>query len=78
MSVSTIELADGRRLSAQCDTYEPLCNFPYQRELVSKKFLGLVGAKLGEARAKALQQAILGVEQLPSVALLLEHARRGA
>ena len=74
LSISTIELTDGRRFTAQCDTYEPLRNFPYQRGLVAKKFLGLAGAKIGEAAAKELQELILSAEKLDSVRPLLAHA----
>ena len=78
LSISTIELADGRRFTAQCDTYEPLRNFPYQRELVSKKFLDLAGAKISEKAAKDLQEQILKAEQLASVRPLLELAMKKA
>lgn len=78
LSVSTIELNDGRRLTAQCDTYDPLRNFPLQRELVSKKFLKLAGAKIGDSAAQALRQAILGVETLESVSPLLKYSARSA
>ena len=78
LSVTTIELTDGRRVTAQCDTYEPLRNFPYQRELVAKKFLGLAGAKIGEAAARRLQDEILKTETLASVRPLLELAMKKA
>ena len=78
LSISTIELNDGRRLTAQCDTYEPLRDFPYQRELISKKFLKLAGGKIGDKAALALQQQILGAEQLASVRPLLDLAMKKA
>ena len=78
LSISTIELTDGRRFTAQCDTYEPLRNFPYQRELVSKKFLKLAGEKIGEKAALALQAQILGTEKLSSIKPVLELAMQKA
>jgi 2-methylcitrate dehydratase PrpD len=72
LSVTNVELSDGRTLSAQCDTYEPLRNFPYQRELVSRKFLKLAGGKIGSEAAERLQARILRVETLQSVRELLE------
>jgi 2-methylcitrate dehydratase PrpD len=78
LSISTIELNDGRRFTAQCDTYEPLRDFPLQRGLVSKKFLGLAGAKIGAKAAEALQDRILGAEKLASVRALLELAMKKA
>ena len=74
LSVTQVELVDGRKFSAQCDTYEPLRNFPYQRELVSKKFLKLAGGKLGPAVAEKLQARILTVETLPRAGELTELA----
>lgn len=76
LSISIIELNDGRRLTAQCDTYEPLRDFPYQRELISKKFLKLAGGKIGDTAALALRQQILGTEALASVRPLLDLAMK--
>ena len=76
LAISTIELTDGRRFTAQCDTYEPLRNFPYQRELVAKKFLGLAGAKIGQKAAQDLQEQILKAETLATVRPLLELAMK--
>ncbi len=76
LSISTIELNDGRRVTAQCDTYDPLRNFPLQRGLISKKFLKLAGGKIGEKAALSLQEAILGVEKLASVSPLLNLAMK--
>lgn len=78
LSVSTIELNDGRRFTAQCDTYDPLRNFPTQRELISKKFLKLAGGKIGDKAALALQETILGVERLASVSPMLSLAMKKA
>lgn len=78
LSISTIELTDGRRFTARCDTYEPLCDFPYQRKLVSKKFLDLAGAKIGATAAVNLQEQILNAEALASVHPLLEFAKKKA
>jgi len=74
LSVTTIELNDGRRFTAQCDTYDPLNDFPHQRGLIAKKFMGLAGGKLGEKAAATLRDEILKAEMLPSVASLLELA----
>lgn len=74
LSVTQVELVDGRKFSAQCDTYEPLRNFPYQRELVSKKFLKLAGGKLGPTVAEKLQARILTVEARPRAGELTELA----
>ncbi len=76
LSISTIELVDGRRLTAQCDTYEPLCNFPYQRGLISSKFLKLAGGKIGDKASLRLQEEILRTERLSSIKSLLELARK--
>ncbi|MFM9967759.1 MAG: MmgE/PrpD family protein [Burkholderiales bacterium] len=76
LSISSIELIDGRTFTAQCDTYEPLRNFPYQRDLIATKFLKLAGEKIGDKAAMALQKEILGTEKLTSVRSLIELATK--
>jgi hypothetical protein len=75
-SIATVELADGRKLTASTDTYRPLGDLPRQRERVRNKFVSLVAPVLGAERAAALGQRILEVDGLASVRPLLELATR--
>ncbi|OGA27870.1 MAG: hypothetical protein A3I01_01950 [Betaproteobacteria bacterium RIFCSPLOWO2_02_FULL_65_24] len=77
-SNATIELKDGRRLSASTDTYKPLGNLELQLDIVSRKFFSLVAPVLGEKRAARLREAILETDRLPSVQPLIELSNRDA
>lgn len=71
VAIATIELQDGRRLSATTDTSQPQRDLAVRREQVTKKFTALVTPLLGADIAAQLQANVLDLEHLESVQALL-------
>jgi 2-methylcitrate dehydratase PrpD len=66
----TVALTDGRTLAAETRAIRGDAANPVGREEVEAKFLGLAGPVLGEARARAVRDAVARVETLGNVAEL--------
>ena len=74
VAVATVELHDGRRMSVTTDTSVPERDLAIRRAQVTKKFTSLVAPVLGARAAAALQDKLLGAEQIDGLAPLLALA----
>ena len=68
---ATVELHDGRRLSATTDTSMPERDLKLRREQVTQKFTSRVAPVLGASTADAMRDTILHLEQIDKLAPLL-------
>ncbi len=71
----TIRLIDGRELMAEADAGQPATDTDAQWDALSAKFAALVAPVLGAERARAVIDAISGIEQLENIGDLLALAR---
>ena len=71
-SVANIELTDGTHISVKSDSRTPSRDQAKKREAVSRKFLLLVTPVLGREQAEALHRSIGSLQDLDSVAPLIE------
>jgi 2-methylcitrate dehydratase PrpD len=71
-SVANIDLTDGTRISVKSDSRTPSRDQAQKREAVSRKFLLLVTPVLGREQAEALHRNIASLQDLDSVAPLIE------
>jgi 2-methylcitrate dehydratase PrpD len=76
----TVELEDGRTLSATSDCSEPATDLNVQEQRLTEKFQAIVPARLGSERAERLLETLLGLERLAdfSLAAQLWTANSGA
>ena len=71
----TVELHDGRRLSARHDVGIPATDLAEQGRRIHDKFMSLAGPRLGEARARRLAEAVEGLDAGSDIAGLMALAR---
>jgi 2-methylcitrate dehydratase PrpD len=69
----SVELADGRRLEANCELAPGSPERPLSRVQLEQKFLGNAGLVLGEERAAAALAALRGVREMPGVRRLVDY-----
>ena len=70
--MANIELTDGTHISVKSDSRTPSRDQAKKREAVSRKFLLLVTPVLGREQAEALHRSIGSLQDLDSVAPLIE------
>ena len=73
---ATVQLADGRRVSARHDAGIPAADIADQGQRLAAKFDALVGPVLGTPRARELREMISDLENLNDIGSLVRLAAR--